>query len=112
MSGSVFVAKALTVVGTIVLVHAAYSANQYKGLVHAQGGGGESSKGLPPVDVLVECLVSFLLILVGQLLPLSLESIVSTPDKKVSAFDDRFGAPEFVRFNHRGRYFKKRLAGR
>ena len=97
--------RALTVVGCVTLLHAGYSANQYKGLVHDQGG----SMGLPPTDVVVECLLSFVLILFGQLSTLTLESIQVLPDKKFTAFDDRFGAPEFIRFNHRGREFQRRI---
>lgn len=97
----------LGVAGTVLLLHAGYSANQYKTLLYAQGH--ESNSSLPPIDVLLECALSFVLILVGQLLPLTLESIQLSPSKKFTTFADRFGAPEYVRFDHRGPEFQRRI---
>jgi len=102
MSG---VGRLLTVAGTVLLLHAGYSSNQYKTLIVAAG----DSRSLPPVDVLLECALSFFLILLGQLAPLNLESILVTPDKKFSSFEDKLGAPEFIRFNTRGRALHQRL---
>jgi hypothetical protein len=98
--------RALSVLGTVILLHAGYSANQYKTLLYAQGH--VESGGLPPLDVMVECLLSFGLILLGQLLSTSFEFTLTSPQKKFSAFDDRFGAPEFARYNNRSAALRKR----
>jgi hypothetical protein len=98
--------RALSVLGTVVLLHAGYSANQYKTLLYAQGQG--ESGGLPPLDVMIECVVSFGLILLGQLLATSFEFTLTSPQKKFAAFNDRFGAPEFSRFNNRAAAMRKR----
>lgn len=100
-------ARAATIIGCVVLLHAGYSANQYKGLLQSQG----ADQAYPPLDVLIECVVSFALILLGQTSTLQLESIQLLPDKRFMAFADRFGAPEFARFNHRGREFHARSSG-
>ena len=98
----------LCLLGTVVLIHAGYSANQYKTLVYAQSGQ-DAASTLPPLDVIIECVVAFVLIVVGQLMPLSLESIQLAPSKKFMTFADCFGAPEFVRFDHRGLEMQKRI---
>jgi len=109
--------KIITFLGALILAHAAYSAHHYRRLV------ADSSfpptlpfssflpsfiisllpPSLPPADILIELLASFLLILIGQVLPLSLRPVRMTPDKTVRSFEEVMGRPEFASFRHRGR---------
>lgn len=101
------IAKFLMFFGTVLLIHAGYSANQYKTLAYSQGK--ENVSTLPPADILIECLLSFIFIVVGQMMPLSLESIQISSRNKFMAFADRFGTPDYSRSFHRGREFQKRM---
>ena len=110
---SKMLSKIITFLGALILAHAAYSAHHYRRLV------AESSfpptlpsssfllallpPSLPPADILIELLASFLLILIGQVLPLSLRPVRMTPDKTVRSFEEVMGRPEFASFRHRGR---------
>ncbi len=75
-----------TVIGSVILVHAGYSANSLKQLLY------ESDKVLDlksmPLDIIVELILSFLLIAIGQLTPLKFKEVVTSPDKVKASYVD------------------------
>jgi hypothetical protein len=98
--------KAFSWLGLLGLMHAAYSYRHYMKLlteIHA-----ESDAPSLPVDVIIELAASFLLIVVGRLLPMELKGIRISSDLKARSFDESFTDSHFMTFNHRGRELAKR----
>lgn len=65
---------ALTSLGALLLLHAAYSCLHFKSLLQEldisldDAGSIIAGRSIPPVDVYVECALGFLIVFVGQLL--------------------------------------------
>lgn len=64
------------------------------------------------VQVIVELIVAFLLILLGQLMNLRLKPIKVSADIKGKHFDETMGRSDFAVFNHRGKVLADRLKGK
>ena len=100
-----FISRVFTILGFLVLCHAAYSANHYKNLSMLAGLGAKSL----PVDVIIESLSALGLIMIGQVLPLKFEKVVLTADLASKTTAEQLGRPDMMLFNHRGKEFYKRM---
>jgi hypothetical protein len=55
----------MTTLGAVLMAHAAYSTLHFRSILHDLG---DVQEPIPPMDVYVELAISFLLLLVGQLI--------------------------------------------
>jgi hypothetical protein len=100
-----FISSLLTYLGVVVLAHAGYSANHFKRLLLAGGGSLVES---PPQDVVLEVCVAFLLLLLGQMLPIKLAPVRYSKKTNLRKYDESYARPDFVSVNHRGRFLWER----
>ncbi|CAH0480285.1 unnamed protein product [Peronospora belbahrii] len=98
--------KFLIAVGTLLLVHAGYYSVQYENYAKLTE---TADAQMPPIEVVVELVVSFLISLVGVLLT----SGEVLPIRSNDTLDSRslatvISSPDFHVFNHRGEALLKR----
>eukprot|EP01041_Mallomonas_annulata_P000618 gene618-1192_t len=99
------ISNIIVCIGTLMLLHAVYSAHHFKSLAAKIGQLDDVS--IPPMDVVVEAGVSFIIILVGQLLPLNFTPIRITESKVYKSWEENMGRPDYLTFNHRGIFLGK-----
>ncbi|KAG7380759.1 hypothetical protein PHYPSEUDO_006813 [Phytophthora pseudosyringae] len=102
-----FLGKLLIAVGTLLLVHAGYYSVQYESYVKLTE---TADAQKPPLEVVVELVVAFLVSLVGVLLT----SGEILPIRSNDAMHSRslatvISSPDFHVFNHRGKALHKRV---
>jgi len=98
--------KVLVALGSCLLGFSAYSHRDY--VKHAiRTGRNQHSDALITLEVIIQVLVSFLLILLGSLLDVRLKSIRMAPDIKAATFEEVMTDSDYVVFNHRGRELQK-----
>lgn len=92
----------VSVASVLLLVHAGFSTIHFKGIAPAES--------LPPLDVVVEVSIAFVLAVLASvasmpdLKKVRLADIVLTPRQ----IDVAFNCPDFMVFNHRGRAIAQR----
>ncbi|CAI5726874.1 unnamed protein product [Peronospora farinosa] len=101
------IGKLLIAMGTLLLVHASYYSVQYE--IYAKSTETLDAP-MPPFEVVVELVVSFLISLVGVLLT----SGEMLPIRSNDALHSRslatvISSPDFHVFNHRGKTLHKRV---
>mmetsp|Transcript_41076 Transcript_41076/g.41961 ORF Transcript_41076/g.41961 Transcript_41076/m.41961 type:complete len:104 (+) Transcript_41076:164-475(+) len=92
-------------IGILIFLHAAYSAHHYKSL--AMKLGELDSVSLPPSDVILEIIFSFLMMLITLVLPMKFVPIVLSQNKSYKTWEESTSRPDFFTFNHRGRMLSK-----
>ncbi|EGZ12906.1 hypothetical protein PHYSODRAFT_302736 [Phytophthora sojae] len=102
-----FFGKLLIAVGALLLVHAGYYSVQYESYVKLAE---TADAQMPPFEVVVELVASFLISLVGVLLT----SGEIMPIRSNDAMHSRslatvVSSPDFYVFNHRGKALHKRI---
>ena len=86
--------RVVSVVSMLLLVHAGFSTIHLKGLVATK---------LPPIDVIVEVIIAFLLAAATSLVGMAdLKRIKMTAQLPPELEDRAFHSPDFLVFNHRG----------
>jgi len=58
----------MTTLGTVLMAHAAYSTLHFRSILQDLGDGVVQQEAIPPIDVYIELVVSFILLLLGQLM--------------------------------------------
>ena len=94
-----------TFIGIILLFHAGYSAHHFRRLLSST----DDSVELPPSDVVLECCISFALIMFGQIWPIKVLPVRFGKTTNLRRWDESIGAGDFKGFNHRGRLLAKRM---
>ena len=62
-------------------------------------------------QIVVELVISFVLVVIGQLIALKLKPIRLAPDVKAKSYDEVLSGSDFMVFNHRGKALAARLDG-
>jgi len=105
--------RAITCIGVLAILHAAFSFVHYKEFMRTAGGATSGSGGLLfelPFDVVVEAGLGFLLCLVGALAGAGkMEPARSTSGLTDTTFDFHMNRADFNLFNHRGAALRARL---
>ena len=87
------IGRLFLLLGSIVLLHALYSAHHYKSLF---------SQAIDlPIDIIIEVSIAFILLLIGQTLPLNLKAVRLSTDVITKTVDQIYGRPDFLTFNNR-----------
>jgi hypothetical protein len=94
--------------GLLTLLHAAYSLKQYKKIVSFAVAEVKLAAPTLPVDVIVELLIAFFLIMLGQMISLKLKKIRITTSTKAKSYEESFNNSDFMVFNNRGTHISKR----
>ena len=82
----------LSLLGFITLLHALYSAHHFKSLF---------SQAIDlPIDIIIEVAIAFILILIGQSLPMKLKPVRISADVIIKTVNEIYGRPEFITFNN------------
>lgn len=132
--------RVVTVVGTLILFYAGYTFRDRKlnlkknngsylhiGWFHADISvitcayldkkyliriGETVPESLLTTEVIVEVVVGFLLVLVGQLLALRLKPVRIAANIPAVSFEETWSDSDFITFNHRGQSIQKRIAAK
>ena len=90
----------LSLLGLIILLHGLYSAHHFKSLY---------SQAIDlPIDIVIEVSIAFILLLIGQTLPMKLKPVRISSDVINKTVDEIYGRPEFVTFNSRSKQIYNR----
>eukprot|EP00541_Cyclophora_tenuis_P002154 CAMPEP_0116560554 /NCGR_PEP_ID=MMETSP0397-20121206/11063_1 /TAXON_ID=216820 /ORGANISM="Cyclophora tenuis, Strain ECT3854" /LENGTH=105 /DNA_ID=CAMNT_0004086541 /DNA_START=1 /DNA_END=318 /DNA_ORIENTATION=- len=93
----------MTSIGVLLVLHSAFSCQQYRGLVSSMP---SELVSIPPTDVVVEVGLGFLLCLVGQLVGVgSVRPIVGPKHKPIVA--PPYQTRDFDKYNHRLQALRK-----
>ena len=87
------IGRLFSLIGSVVLCHALYSAHHFKSLF---------SQAIDlPIDIIIEVSIAFILLLIGQTLPLKLKAVRLSTDVITKTVEEIYGRPEYVTFNNR-----------
>ena len=93
--------KVLIVLGLLSLIHAGYSAAQYRSYLRLVG---EDFTGLLPMDILLQTILSLFVTMAGVVaVNGDFKEIKALEDSKYKSMDNIYNHPTFFTFNHRGR---------
>ena len=103
-------ASLLTALGSLLMAHAAYSTLHYRSILQDLG---DVQEPIPPLDVYVEVILSFLLLLIGQMVGAGKLQPVELLAKDGSAGSSRvplvapaYRTRKFDIYEHRGKLLK------
>ncbi|TKY86182.1 hypothetical protein EX895_005007 [Sporisorium graminicola] len=94
--------RLLLAIGTLVFFHAAYSTYEHLSLRKSLGLVGAEAKSMP-IDITLETLVSFIVILVGiALTALPLKNVTWASEMRTKSIDEVDSRSNFAPLTHRG----------
>jgi hypothetical protein len=89
----------LTWTGILMLLHAGYSAHHHRRLILLMGAA--EIVDSPPIDVIIEALLAFLIILIGKLFPIKLIPVRYSKKTNKKKWEASYGTPHFTTLNSR-----------
>mmetsp|Transcript_23481 Transcript_23481/g.21352 ORF Transcript_23481/g.21352 Transcript_23481/m.21352 type:complete len:105 (-) Transcript_23481:50-364(-) len=96
-----------SLIGAILIIHAGYSANHFKHLLISMNLHEKSTN--IPIDIIIESLVGFAIILIGQIYQLKLIPALHSPDRLSKTIDEAFNRSEYSTYTNRQRFIYKRI---